>query len=234
MLLLGVPRLPAGHQDRMNGLVPQHRSPHLSREKALGAGCWPSFSVRLFPGSDPHAALGELPRMPVHRPPLGPLQHFLTQPSRALQGTSVHPVQRRGRQTVLHISLRGYIHTNTGWSAGRRDPTPAAGGSPASTSPATTAPSSAPKAPSGRCPSGGQLVRADSLHFRLPPLPSVGGPHPLAFPGACAQPCVGEGRLDLENPAPAQQAIGGGLGLGPAPTTPFASWRRPGERRLPG
>lgn len=116
--------------ERTNGLVPQHRSPHLSREKALGAGCGPSFSVGPLPRSEPHAAFGKLPRMPVHRPPLGPLQHFLTQSSRALQGTSVHPVQRRGRQTVLHVSLRGHVHTNTGGSAGRRDPAPAAGRSP--------------------------------------------------------------------------------------------------------
>ena len=72
------------------------------------------------PGNDPHAAFGKLHRRPVHRPPLGPFQHFLTQPSRTLQGTSVHTVQRRGHQTVLHVSLRG--NTNTGESAERRTP----------------------------------------------------------------------------------------------------------------
>lgn len=112
--------------ERMNGLVPQHWGPHLSWEKAMGAAR-PSFSVGPLPGNDPHAAFGKLHRMPVHRPPFGPLQHFLTQPSRALQGTSVHPVQRRGRQTVLHVSLRGHIHTNTGGLAGLRGPAPARG-----------------------------------------------------------------------------------------------------------
>lgn len=106
----------------MNGLVHSRGPPHLSWQKTLGAGCRPSFSIVPHPGNDPHAAFGKLHRRPVHRPPLGPLQHFLTQPSRTLQGTSVHPVQRRGHQTVLHVSLRGNIHTNTGESAERRTP----------------------------------------------------------------------------------------------------------------
>lgn len=225
VLLLGVPRLPAGHRERMNGLVLQHRSPHLSREKVLGAGGRPSFSVRLLPGSDPHAASGELPRMPVHRPPLGPLQHFLTQPSGALQGTSVHSVQSCSRQTVLHVSLRGYIHTNTGGSAGRQDTAPAEGGSPSLDLPGDHCPRLRPQCALQPAPSRERAVRADPLHFRLP-APLGRGPSPTRLSRRMRSGCVGAAGVDLENPAPAQQSMAG-RGLWPAQTPPFAYWRRP-------
>ena len=156
---------------------PQHRGPHLSWEKALGAGCRPSFPVVPHPGNDPHAAFGKLHRRPVHRPPLGPLQHLLTQPSRTLQGTSVHPVQRRGHQTALHVSLRGNIHTNTDESAERRTPLHFGVGPRASTSLATTAPGSAQGALQPAPCQG--LRRALSLPpFPWPP-PLASEPSPL-------------------------------------------------------
>lgn len=186
-LVCAVPWFPVR---RMNGLVPQQRSPHLSRQQALGAGCQPSFPAGQLPRNNPHAAFGKLHRTPVHGPPSGSLQHFPSQPSRALQGASVHPVQRRGHQTALHVPLGGHRHTNTGGSAGRRHPAPARSRTQrASTSPAATAPGSAQRAlprgqsrqrgvargtrpfppppPEAREPSPGQPPKAHALSSRL-------------------------------------------------------------------
>jgi hypothetical protein len=118
--------------------------PHLSWEKALGSG------PRLE--EVPCAAPGTLLRMPVHRPPPGPLQHFLTQPRRTLQGTSVHPVQRRCRQALLHVSLgRRYTQTPAG-----QLPAPALAGSPGLDFPGDhPVPSPATSIPAGARPGRG-------------------------------------------------------------------------------
>lgn len=60
--------------------------------------------------------------MPVHCPPLGALQYFPPQPSRALERAPVHSVQRRGRQTVFHVSLDTYTDKSTRPGSGRQLP----------------------------------------------------------------------------------------------------------------
>lgn len=151
------------------GWSPRHRGPHLSGEKALGAGRGPSFSVGPLRENAPHVAFGQ--RMPVHCPPLSPLQHFLTQPSRALQGTPVHPVQRRDSQIVLHVYLSGYIHTHKGGSASCGDPAPDPGRSRGLNLPSDQRSRLRPPRVSQRLPGQGEPVRADPVHFRVP-LPS--------------------------------------------------------------